>query len=384
MDASLRWPTSWTMPRSFWACHGFCCRDGFESELAFGKAFGFHATTLQRNLAAANSITQEFLAESKHRCLEEKQQYERQGTQAHQQKRNRWATYTNPDRAQQCLTSSLTFIREYPECRISLLPTAYLRSLILLQHSLAEDTLDVSRPDNERRHCDTFEGILTKGGVNSQLIKDAHRSEWSIEGHSFSLQGNPQQLVGGVPITDGSGPPMEDRKAVIAAFQQDLVRELEQFLLDFCRRRRLTEQGTLRMMQAVTTQMSQCGLANLEQSSQASKVFVSGEGLEQRTAYNISTMLDPRGEVLKLSIYCMKTGFSSYHTPESLMGPTDPDDDETCLRPVYCSTASYLYQYATICFAPSPAGGPEGREERIECVVIDLLDEVQILPVEPL
>lgn len=34
----------------------------------------------------------------------------------------------------------------------------------------------------------------------------------------------------------------------------------------------------------------------------------------------------PAREVLQLSIYCMKTGFSSYHTPESIAAPLDNED----------------------------------------------------------
>merc|ERR1712224_695384 len=99
----------------------------------------------------------------------------------------------------------------------------------------------------------------------------------------------------------------------------DLVTSLETMLLDFCQRRHLSQDGQRRLIQAVTTQMSQCGLANLDRASQAAKYFVSGQGLEQRTAYNLSLMdAGLPDECLKLSLLCMKTGFSQYHTEESL------------------------------------------------------------------
>merc|ERR1719271_1889159 len=111
----------------------------------------------------------------------------------------------------------------------------------------------------------------------------------------------------------------EDRKRIIARFQQELVVALEDHLLSFCRRRGLSELATRQLLQAVTTQMSQCGLANLDRSSRAAKYFVSGQGLDQRTAYSLSTMdTGSLGESLKLSLLCMKTGFSQYHTEETL------------------------------------------------------------------
>jgi len=255
------------------------------------------------------------------------------------------------------------------------LSSPYLRALIVLQHSMAEDTLDFSRSEMERKHCDTFEGFVTPDGVNSQLIKDAHRSEWTVDGRSFTLhapsEGSPKNS------------PIGDRKQVIASFQRDLVTCLEEFLLDFCHRRGLHEPRARQLMQAVTTQMSQAGLANLERASQASSVYVSGQGLEQRTAYNVSAVHTCGGEeVLQLSIYCMKTGFSSYHTPESIAAPLDNEDESG--GPLYCSPMSYLYQYATVRFCPSSSTYPDSAGGQVDVEVVDLIDEVHLVPVAPL
>jgi len=258
----------------------------------------------------------------------------------------------------------MDFIRDHSECRMKVLPHAHVRFLILLQHFVSEDAKDFYRPESERKHYDAFEGVITNG-VNSQLVKDAHRSEWSVEGRTFSEQSKLsfQTTAGG-----------EERRHAISAFQQEFVQSLETYLLEFCRRRGLSATGTERLLQVVTTQMSQCGLANLDRASQAAKYFVSGQGLEQRTAYNISSMDGgPQvGESLKLSMLCMKTGFTQYHTAETLnmaipvgSGPRD------------CSPSSYLYQYATLRFTPGPL---VGGCEQTHCVVIDALDEVHIEP----
>merc|ERR1712136_331021 len=182
------------------------------------------------------------------------------------------------------------------------------------------DTSDFYRHESQRKLQNSFEGFLTNG-VNSQLVKDAHRSEWSVEGRTFSQQA---QL-------SNDGAPQEDRKRAIANFQKEFVEALETYLLDFCRRRELSATGTERLIQAVTTQMSQIGLANLDRSSQAAKYFVSGQGLDQRTAYNISAMdTGPQlGESLKLSMLCMKTGY-----------PLPDGGDTWYSRIVFCRRAS--------------------------------------------
>merc|ERR1719386_571479 len=128
------------------------------------------------------------------------------------------------------------------------LTTKQLRFLVLLQHFISEDTSDFYRPECERKHMDSFEGVNTDA-VNSQLVKDAHRSEWSIEGRSFSLQDLPQHT--------GNGHFSDARKEQIARFQHEFVAFLETYLLAFCERRNLSDSGTQRLIQVVTTQMSQ-------------------------------------------------------------------------------------------------------------------------------
>lgn len=313
----------------------------------------------------ARAVIQKIFAELEAQCREEKEQYQQSGALPSAHKGNRWAMYLNKKRLQEFMIRSMDFVRNNPDCRSWLLSPVQLRFLILLQHFVSEDTADFHRPEKERSHSDVF-----KGDVNSQLIKDAHRSEWTVEGRSFSLQ---EQLLKGVHQTG------TDQRRVIAEFQQELVVALEAYLLDFCGRRKLSVQGTQRLLHAVTTQMSQCGLANLDRSSQASKYFVGSKGLEQRTAYNISTMdAGSLGEALKLSLFCMKTGFSEYHT-EEVLGNLDLMDEDA--GPTRCAPSSYLYQYATLRFTPMALTESMCECERIDCTVIDALDEVCIKPV---
>lgn len=321
-------------------------------------------TVIGQNLAAAQRVAQSLFMELEAKCRQERDQYKRAGQTPSLCKRNRWSTYLDPERRRNCAMSSLEFIRDYPEGRVRVLSEAHLRFLIKLQHLVAEDAEDFYRPEGERRHGDTFEGILTTAGVNSQLIKDAHRSEWSIEGKSFLMQDN-----------DGT---CGHRKEHIKAFQQDLVTALETFLMGFCRRRCLSDMGTERLLQVVTTQMSQCGLANLDQSSTAAKFFVSGRGLDQRITYNLSCMeTDGLGEALQLSLLCMKTGFSQYHLEEEFAAGAADDGQASQVGPRHCEPSSYLYQYATLRFIPNPSAN---GCERTVCTVVDALDEVRIDP----
>merc|ERR1719401_460422 len=235
-----------------------------------------------------------------------------------------------------------------------------IRFLVLLQHFVSEDTSDFYRPELLRKHQDAFEGILTDD-VNSQLVKDAHRSEFSVEGQTFTLQED-------LPLHEGG--PGDDRGSAIAAFQTEFVTALESYLLEFSARRGLSALGTRRLVQAVTTQMSQAGLANLDRGSQATRYFVGSQGLDQRTAYNLSTMHSTQlGESLKLSVLCMKTGFCQFLEKDELLRMPGVD------YPKRCQPASYLYQYATLRFTPGPA---VDNCESTVCTVLDTLDEAHI------
>jgi len=346
-------------------CQGPDCTVGeFSTEMVF--CLGTDDGVLENNLNLSKVVVNQLFGDLEKESSEEKVQYEKTRLQPSTQKANRWATYTDKERLREFMSRSMDFVRKHAECRVRVLGYAQLRFLVLLQHLVSEDTDDFHKPEKDRKHQDVFEGFLTDS-VNSQLIKDAHRSEWSVEGRTFSVQGKFAE-----DSCDGVG--VEDRKQAISVFQHDFVSALEDYLLEFCRRRGLSLSGTRRLLQSVTTQMSQCGLANLERSSQAAKYFVNGQGLDQQTAYNISTMdSGTSGEALKLSMFCMKTGFTQYHTEETLGLPAH----SFCLPspPRRCHPSSFLYQYATLRFLPASL---RRGCDRINCDIIDALDEVHM------
>eukprot|EP00927_Polykrikos_kofoidii_P045983 TRINITY_DN4014_c0_g2_i1.p1 TRINITY_DN4014_c0_g2~~TRINITY_DN4014_c0_g2_i1.p1 ORF type:complete len:381 (+),score=51.26 TRINITY_DN4014_c0_g2_i1:218-1360(+) len=351
----------------FVGCRFPVCDEGEFAEITFGNE---QSAVLSRNLATAEVAIHKLFTGLESQCIEERQSYNGAGQTPSPQKRNRWMSYIGASRIWDLTASSMHFIKHFPECRTRLLSEQHLRFLVFLQHLVAEDTRDFYRPVGDRQHCDTFEGEGTFECINTQLIKDAHRSEWCVDGTTYVLKAR--------EANDG----YEDRKSLIASFQKELVIELENFLMAFCRRRNLSEIGGRKLSQAVTTQMSQCGLANLDRSSKAGTYFVSGQGLDQRITYSLSSMQDNvLGESLQLTMLCMKTCFTQYHRADMLqMQPGDGPEDEQNAGPMRCDPSSYLYQYATLRFTPKQM--VDGCEQT-ECVVIDALDEVHILPVKP-
>jgi len=315
---------------------------------------------VKQNLDLASEVISDVFLELETHCVEEQLHYAKVGLPIPRHKSNIWSSYTSKERLRHFMAEAWEFVRHHAECRTRALTPTHLRFLVLLQHLVKEDTADFYRPEGLRKHQDNFEGVLTDA-VNSQLIRDAHRSEWSIDGRAYSLQDLPQPTE----LRESN----EERRQTILSFQRDFVKALESFLLSYCHRQRISALGTKRMIQAVTTQMSQCGLANLDRGSQSARYVVSSQGLDQRTVYNISTMDEGRsGETLKLSILCMKTGFTQYLDKS----------DESRMMPVACHPTSYLYQYATLQFA---AGARVGNCEGVDCTVLDALDEADILPV---
>jgi len=191
----------------------------------------------------------------------------------------RYRTYTNVANLEKFIEESLAFVRQYSEYRTKQLQSAQqIRFLVTFQHFVMEDTRDLLRPARERKHDDTFEGIRTCS-INTQMIKDLHRAEWSIEGEGFSyakwLRG--REAVAGKESGDiGSGPSGSGgSSATPEEFQMWFVRRLEDFFLaSFANK--LTTSCLDLLMRAITTQMCQCGLANLDRGSRASRYFLMG------------------------------------------------------------------------------------------------------------
>lgn len=255
---------------------------------------------LPERLDAVEPFVRSLFEDLQLRCQEEKQRYAEAGQTPSPQKLNFWDAHIGPENVESHAHRSRLFLQSYDDFRA--LGTDFsqerLSFAVLVQHFVSQDAMDFRRPAAKRMHDDVFEGILTSS-VNAQLITDAHRAEWAIEGDGFVVPSSVQDE--------------EERKQLIVDFGASLVTALEEFLLSFCQRRQLSEKGTDHLIQAVTTQMSQCGLANLDRCSRVGRYMVGGAGLKQHVNYNISRMDGgPLGEALKLTLGCLKEGFNFY------------------------------------------------------------------------
>lgn len=346
-----------------------CSTADIETELSFlsvrpSSNASSHATA---NMSTAKQAIRTLFHDLEQQSIEESYQYTKAGLEIPQQKAARWAAYTNKEHLRAFMAEAMEFMLSNAEFRTRPMEASEIRFLSSLQHFISEDVNDIYSPVGFRKNNDSFEGFLTES-VNSQLLKDAHRSEWSVDGVAHSIH---KELEKCQP---------DDRRKLIQTFQKDLVTALEEYLLAFCKRRRMSAIGTKRLIQAVTTQMSQCGLANFDRGSSGSRYFINGQGLEQRTSFSLSSMTDLKGEEsLQLSMLCMKTGFKQYHTEDSL-GVNQIGFSSTKVEgpsgPYKCSPSSYLYLYATVKFMLGPLVGPC---ERISVQVLDALDEARII-----
>lgn len=303
----------------------------------------------------ARKIIWEFYLFLEKNSIDEKESYTKTNADIPATKAARWSKYTDKETLGKYFDESVRFVKENSEFRTrQLFSPQQLRFLVAVQHLVQEDAAEMDCPAYERKHLDTFEG--KSGCVNTQLVKDVHRSEWSIEGQGFSLQ----KVLQSRGLETAS---LDIKRECVNQFQQQFVHTLESYLLEFARKRGLSDYLSGIFIKVVTTEMSQCGLANLDQAGTASKYFVSGHGLEQRTVYNLSQF---NKDSVKLSILCMKTSFSTYHTEQTLeFGDMSPNQ---------CSKSSYLYQYATIQITPDIIAN------NINVTVIDALDEAHIVP----
>ncbi|CAE7442363.1 Smyd3 [Symbiodinium natans] len=321
--------------------------------------------TLPDRLDAVEPFVRELFEELRTRCEEERMQYALAGQTPSPHKANFWLAHTDPERISSYVFKSRLFLQGFDDFRCgSQISKEQLRFAVLVQHFASQDTLDFQRTRTERMHDDVFEGVLTQG-VNTQLMTDAHRAEWAVDGAAFVFSDSDRDVQND-----------EERKQALLDFRMELVTALEQFLIDFCKRRQLTEHGTLCLLQAVTTQMSQCGLANLDRCSRAGEYMVGGARLKQHVNYNISCMdAGPLGEALKLTLGCLKEGFQFIQrTVQDHADDAMGDDIST----QGCDPSSRMYQCATLRFTTKLGLESPHGQDQIQCDVIDVYDEVFI------
>mmetsp|Transcript_2326 Transcript_2326/g.5145 ORF Transcript_2326/g.5145 Transcript_2326/m.5145 type:complete len:350 (+) Transcript_2326:91-1140(+) len=266
--------------------------------------------------------------------------------------------YSDPASYSECRSALLRYARRLPAGSVSELPYAKLRLLFGLTHLIIEDTRDcgADRQDAVRRHCDVFEGHVLPGGVNTQLVKDANRSEFAVGGKYFSLS---SALEKNRFLNE------EQRRVFVAEFQRAIVVAIERFVLSFAKHHQLSQEHTLTLMKAVTTQMCQAGLGNLERACEDCRKYFPSQP-KQRTFFTL-TETSAR-DALVMTIMVTKSEFELVHTEET-SGEMRP--------PIRVRPSSFLSLSATVQFMPDPhdCDGP------IVITVTDARDEVRIDPI---
>lgn len=142
---------------------------------------------------------------------------------------------------------------------------ASLRRIVALQHYASLDLEDLTLPRAQRRNEDNFVGV--SGGICEQLILDACRGTYVIAGERFDF----------VESLHNSGISLESIEALEmqrlqAAFADRLVLAIGHCLGGKC----LNGTTGIVLIQAVTTAMSQSGMANLERACDDVQVVVCG------------------------------------------------------------------------------------------------------------
>mmetsp|Transcript_11489 Transcript_11489/g.23290 ORF Transcript_11489/g.23290 Transcript_11489/m.23290 type:complete len:389 (+) Transcript_11489:90-1256(+) len=222
-------------------------------------------------------------------------------------KQNRRKAYLDPERRRHWESRARNFL----ERRIDVvrgLSTEALYSAVMMQHLLELDAADPGLPADE--HCaeDAFEN-----GLNSQFLLDATRGRYIVEGEVFHF-------------ADAEGDEPEE------AF---LVRTANAV-------RRLTlQRGGTRLLERVTTAMSQSGIAAIERTSLC-RTAVSGGSME--VDYRLDE--DPgREDGLLVRLQTRRQGFREY-MPCSGSGGQDS-------APLPCDAGSSLQKVASVAYGPT-------------------------------
>merc|ERR1719414_2537856 len=168
----------------------------------------------------------------------------------------------------------------------SKLPDDELRDLVAMQHQLDFDLKDLSLPEADRCHKDTF----TTSEISRQMLLDAPRSSFRVDGRRFSFPS----------VFADHGKPSKEEGVLKQCFLDSLVEAVHESL----GRGAATPQILIR---AVTTTMSQAGLANLDVACKMPQVVVSGG--KHRVQFELQARADGAWDVL---ISVRKAGFGSF------------------------------------------------------------------------
>jgi hypothetical protein len=182
-----------------------------------------------------------------------------------------------------------------------------LHDLVAVQHYIDLDFEDLTLPPEKRRNQDAFFGA--DGNICEQMLLDVPRCAMKVDGNSFSFSDSSGQDSPGGPEVDQA-----ERMTSRKAYTESVVEAMMQCL------RRHGEPPAL-LVRAVTSVMSQSGLASMERACHSSQVVVSGG--THIVEYELGAR---QGKAWDVTLSVRKTGFDKCIVWSEWPGE-DPDRD---------------------------------------------------------
>mmetsp|Transcript_54388 Transcript_54388/g.174401 ORF Transcript_54388/g.174401 Transcript_54388/m.174401 type:complete len:389 (+) Transcript_54388:61-1227(+) len=150
-----------------------------------------------------------------------------------------------------------------------------LHDLVAVQHYIDLDLEDLSLPESERRNSDSFGG--PDGNICEPFLQDATRCSISVDGRRFSFPA--RCAARGLAISKDPAALQMVRQAFIADLTSAVLRSLNR-----------SGPPPPNLVRAVTSAMSQSGLASVERACYSSQVVVSGG--DQTVQYRLQSLAD--------------------------------------------------------------------------------------------
>lgn len=265
---------------------------------------------------------------------------------------NKQELYLNEESRERAKAASQQHLQRHPE--LWRLSSNELLEIVALQHLLWIDLEDLSLPADERRSEDAFTG--EDAAVCEQLLLDAPRELFVIDGVEFHFAREAPEMHGA--HLDGN-----DLEILKRQFGDRVVAAIRAAISSGAR-------ASVLLMRAVTSALSQSGLAHLEQACAALQLAVSGG--EQEVRFELRPCAP--GGPWELELFVRKANFQQCIIYSS--GGNDVPEDSS---PRACSPSSFFLKSCRIRYSVTEDGA-------VQLDVLGIQQEHQLVDVngEPL
>mmetsp|Transcript_106881 Transcript_106881/g.297633 ORF Transcript_106881/g.297633 Transcript_106881/m.297633 type:complete len:471 (+) Transcript_106881:10-1422(+) len=214
--------------------------------------------------------------------------------------------YQSEERCRRMRALSLQHLKRHPEwlASSSKLSDAQLRDLVAMQHYIDRDLEDLQLPEAKRFYRDTF----SNGCISRQLLLDATRSCYQVDGRNFNWR----------TLFEEHGRPADEEEilkncfvdALVASIQDSLGRGVAPPPLLVC---------------AITSTMSQAGIASLDMACGPPHLAVSGG--EHKVHFSLQARADGAWDVM---LSTQQAGFESFIVCDAKDGRHGDSSSRSC------------------------------------------------------